>query len=344
MLDSARRARLARLAPFFVVALLSGCGGGCGNCTVPAFNAAPAPGATPTPLRTPLPPGVTPSPTPTPLPSGVTPTPTPIPTPIVTPTPTPTPPPPPPLACAASNVLGPNLAPFAVLAGSQVTNVGNTLVTYAPGAISGTFHDDLVGNSPSSPVLGFSPNGLGNVTDGPTAIYGSNYNTNGAVTLAAQNARTTAYNTLAGRAANYTLTGAGDLSTFTVPGGAAPGTLPPGVYNSAGTLAISAGNLTLDGQNNPQSVFVFQAGSSLTTVLNGPTSGNVILINGANACNIYWAVFSSATLGGATFSGNVLAGASITLNATMFTGRALAGAAVSIPVVTGSLITNPGGQ
>ena len=74
------------------------------------------------------------------------------------------------------------------------------------------------------------------------------------------------------------------------------------------------------------------------------------LRNGASACNIYWQVGSSATLGGAAFSGNVLAYSSITINASTFDGRALAGGpslgtgSVSIPVAGGSLITNPGGQ
>ena len=86
-------------------------------------------------------------------------------------------------------------------------------------------------------------------------------------------------------------------------------------------------------------------GTGLTTSANGTIAGNVNLINGASACNIYWQVGSSATLGGATFYGNVFAGQSVTINATTFTGRALAeAAAVSIPVAGGSLITNPGGQ
>jgi hypothetical protein len=74
------------------------------------------------------------------------------------------------------------------------------------------------------------------------------------------------------------------------------------------------------------------------------------LVNGANPCNIFWQVGSSAVLGGATFYGTVFAYSSITINATTFTGRALAGGsalgdgAVSIPVSNGSIITNPGGQ
>ncbi len=238
---------------------------------------------------------------------------------------------------ASAIVLGPALAPFAVLAGSAVSNVGNTLVTYGPGAVTGGTNDDLIGAWPGSSVTGFYPPGTD--TDGTNAIYAAGYNPNTAVPQAAQGALTTAYNTAAGKPGATTV--AGDLGGLT---------LTPGIYKSTSTLLIQSGNLTLNGLGNPQSVFIFQIGSGLTTVLNGTAGGNVILENGASACNIYWQVGSSATLGGATFYGNVFAFSSITINATTFTGRALAGGsalgdgAVSIPVVGGSLITNPGGQ
>jgi len=242
-------------------------------------------------------------------------------------------------------VLGPALAPFAVLAGSAVSNVGDSLVTYGPGAVTGTVHDDLIGVWPGTAITGFYPPGTD--TDGTNAIYAAGYNTDTAVPLAAQSALTTAYTTAAGRAATATV--AGDLSQASVPG-YPTGTLPPGVYKSTSSLGIMTGNLTLDGLGNPESVFIFQMTSTLTTTFNGGASGNVILENGANACNIYWQVGSSATLGGAAFSGDVFAYSSVTVNASSFTGRALAGGsalgdgAVSIPVAGGSLITNPGGS
>jgi hypothetical protein len=245
---------------------------------------------------------------------------------------------------AGSIALGPALAPFAVLGASTVTNVGNTIVTYAPGAITGTTHDDLIGVSPGTSVTGFPP---GTDADGTNAIYSQApaYNTNAAVPAAAQAALLTAYGLVAGRAPTTTFPGTPDLSQVMVPGHPV-GTLPPGVYKVATTAFIAAGNLTLDGGGNPQSVFIFQIGTSLTTTAAGGVSGNVILTNGASACNIYWANGASATLGGATFYGNVLASTgSITINAPNFTGRALANVgAVTIPVAGGSLITNPGGQ
>lgn len=73
--------------------------------------------------------------------------------------------------------------------------------------------------------------------------------------------------------------------------------------------------------------------------------GNLLLQNGANACNVFFQIGSSAVLGGAIFNGNVLANQSITINATTFNGRALTQVgAVSIPVIGGSLITNPSGN
>ena len=83
-------------------------------------------------------------------------------------------------------------------------------------------------------------------------------------------------------------------------------TLTPGAYNSP-TLGLT-GALTLNAQGNPNAVFIFQAASTLITAPNS----SVNLINGAQACNVYWQVGSSATLGtGTRFVGNVLALTSI---------------------------------
>ncbi len=73
---------------------------------------------------------------------------------------------------------------------------------------------------------------------------------------------------------------------------------------------------------NPDAVFIFEVASTLITA----SDSSVVLINGAQPCNVFWQVGSSATLGtGTTFVGTVIALASITLdtNATM-SGRALA--------------------
>lgn len=85
-------------------------------------------------------------------------------------------------------------------------------------------------------------------------------------------------------------------------------TLPGGVYTSASTMSIAVGGtVTLDGGGDPNAVWIFQIGSSLTVGDNA----QVLLINGAQARNVYWVAFASSTLGtNVRFQGNVLAGAS----------------------------------
>ena len=149
---------------------------------------------------------------------------------------------------------------------------------------------------------------------------------NDALAVQAQIDLTAAYNTLAGLPcppANAIVANLGGT------------TKPAGVYCTASGIGVT-GVLTLDGGGDPNATFVFQAGSSLTT------AGNVVLINGAQAKNVYWQVGSSATLGtGSQFQGNILALTSISLidNATLI-GRALArNGAVSL--TTGNTITLP---
>ena len=82
------------------------------------------------------------------------------------------------------------------------------------------------------------------------------------------------------------------------------------------------GVVTVNGGGDANAKFIFQAGSTLTTA----SGSRVILENGAQACNVFWQVGSSATLGTTTnFVGTILALQSITLNhgATIM-GRALA--------------------
>ena len=178
--------------------------------------------------------------------------------------------------------------PFAVLAGSTVTNTG-------PSVISG----DL-GVSPGSAVTGFPP---GVVINGTQHIAD-------AVALQAQTDLTTAYNDAAGRI------------PFTVVSTDLGGqTLDPGVYHAASSMGLT-GTVTLDGQGDPNAVFIFQMGSTLTTASNSTVS----LINGAQACNVFWQVGSSATLGtNTTFVGSILALTSAAVQTgTTVAGRVLA--------------------
>ncbi len=94
-------------------------------------------------------------------------------------------------------------------------------------------------------------------------------------------------------------------------------TLKPGVYGSD-TLGLT-GTLTLDGSG----LYIFQSASTLITASNS----TVALINGASACDVYWQVGSSATLGTTTsFKGTIMALTSIALQTgATLQGRALAG-------------------
>jgi Ice-binding-like len=112
-------------------------------------------------------------------------------------------------------------------------------------------------------------------------------------------------------------------------------TKPAGVYCTASGIGVT-GTLTLDGGGDPNATFVFQAGSTLIT------AGNVVLINMAQAKNVYWQVGSAATIGsGSQWQGNILAQASITLvdNATLL-GRALARTG-AVTLGTNNVITLP---
>lgn len=107
--------------------------------------------------------------------------------------------------------------------------------------------------------------------------------------------------------------------------------LPPGVYISATNSTIGVtGTLTLDGQGDANSRFVFQAASTLTTAAGalGAPGSQIALINGAKASNVWWQVGSSATIGTySIFNGNILADTSITLGTSSTScGRLLAGA------------------
>jgi hypothetical protein len=101
-------------------------------------------------------------------------------------------------------------------------------------------------------------------------------------------------------------------SPFTaLPGDLGGLTLTPGVYKNASSVGIT-GTLVLDGLGDPNAVFIFQIGSTLTTAA---SNSNIVLLGGAQAANIFWQVGSSATLGvGTNFSGTIMAQASITVN------------------------------
>ena len=163
---------------------------------------------------------------------------------------------------------------FAVLSGETITNTGPTTIT------------GDVGLHPGSDTPGFDSvtlNGELHVAD--------------AVAEQAKVDLVTAYDDAAGRPVTATIA--------TELGGE---TLTSGVYDSAsGTFEIT-GTLTLDAEGDPDAAFIFQMDSTLVTA----SASSVSVINGAQACNVFWQVGSSATLGTtSSFVGTVMALTSI---------------------------------
>ena len=185
------------------------------------------------------------------------------------------------LSCAQNAKVGVGVplgtaSTFAVLAASTVTNSGLTVVT-----------GDL-GLSPGLSVVGFPPG----------VVTGGTIHAGDPVAAQAQLDLTKAYNNAAGR-----------VNPIAIPADIGSKVIGPGVYRAPVSLQIT-GNVTLDGKNDPNSVFIFQVSSTLTTAVNS----TVTLINQASACNIFWQVGSSATLNtGSSFDGIILAQASISL-------------------------------
>jgi hypothetical protein len=176
---------------------------------------------------------------------------------------------------------------FVVLAGAGITNTGPSTV----GGDLGTFPTTSISGSASMTVIGTNHAGDG-------------------VTQVAKNDLVMAFTTAAG---------VGPSSPVVADLGGQ--TLTAGVYNSASSLDLT-GALTLDAEGDSSAVFVFQAGSTLTTA----SGSQVSLVNGAQACNVFWQVGSSATLGtGSSFQGSILALTSITVTTgTTVTGGVLA--------------------
>lgn len=166
---------------------------------------------------------------------------------------------------------------FAVLAGTGITVTG-------PNTVTGD-----VGTHPTTSITGA----------GSLTVIGTNHGGD-LVTQDAKLALTNAYTNAAGQGPTIPIAAALDGLT-----------LVGGVYNSPGQILMTGGVLTLDAQGDPNTVFIFQAGSDL--IVNSGSS--VVLINGAQSCNVFWQVTSSASLGtAASFRGTIMALQSITMD------------------------------
>ncbi|HXT73652.1 MAG TPA: Ig-like domain-containing protein [Candidatus Angelobacter sp.] len=145
---------------------------------------------------------------------------------------------------------------------------------------------------------------------------------------------------IATQAATDALAAYNSLTPASRPGGTDPGAgqlgglvLAPAIYKSAsGSFLITGSDLTLDAQGNANAIWVFQMASSLTVGAPGAPR-NIILVNGAQAKNVFWQVGSFATInaaGGGTMVGTIIASSGVSFstpgNAAVVTlnGRALA--------------------
>ena len=125
----------------------------------------------------------------------------------------------------------------------------------------------------------------------------------------------------------------------------------PGVYKSDTSILIT-GDITLDGQGDPNAMFVFQSHSTLTTADGAPSPAahtRILLTNGAKASNVWWQITSSATIGSySEFQGNVLAAYDITMKThATACGRSMAGAWVGGAgafVFDSNVVSVPGGN
>lgn len=193
------------------------------------------------------------------------------------------------------------IVPTVILGSTDAYSVlgATTVINTGPSEIG-----QSVGLSPGSSIIGFPPG----IVRPPGTIEAAN-----ATTLQAQNDLTTAYDDAAGRSVEFTQTNPDLVGQ----------TLIPGVYAATAKAPLRlSGQLVLDGQGNPDAVFIFQTDSTLIT-----SSGSTIaLINGASECNVFWQIGSSATLGsGSVFVGNILALTSVTVESSAVVhGRALA--------------------
>lgn len=188
---------------------------------------------------------------------------------------------------------------FAIVGGSAVNANG-----------TGSIINGDVGVSPGTSITGFPA--------GATVVPPFTTHANDGMAIAAQTSVTALYTSLVG---------AGPCSPLGMQlNGVMVG---PGIYCFSSTADLAAtGTLTLNGAGT----YIFEVGSALTANV----LSNVLLINGADPCDVFWQVTSAATINGTSFAGNIVAQAGVTLGAgtlplpVTLTGRALATAAGNV--------------
>jgi hypothetical protein len=227
--------------------------------------------------------------------------------------------------------------PFAIAATAGVTNTITSPITHINGDVV------LTPNQTCNAVTVDNAGGFGLCGGMPPTISGTVITslypdtTTASAIKADLNAAFLSITPLAGPPAVGTLGGGTAIAAPTTLGDVAGSVLvlgdnwfTPGVYTSITSILI-AGDITLDGQGDPNAIFIFQSASSLTTADGAPSPGahaRILLTNGVKASNVWWQVGSSATIGSyAEFQGNILAAFDITMKTgSTACGRSMAGA------------------
>ncbi len=190
----------------------------------------------------------------------------------------------------------------------------------------------ITNSGPSTTCGGYGvyPDGLTSVTGSPAIVEscGGDIDVADGAADTAEGDLGTAYTDAMGRTGGAILPPGADI------GGQ---TLYPGLYTETGNLNIASADLHLNGNGNPNAVFIFQVSGNLVV---GP-GRQVILANSASAANVFWAVAGYGALNTTVaFKGNIMAHTAVTLNTgATLTGRALAETA-NVTLLTNT-ITHP---
>lgn len=168
---------------------------------------------------------------------------------------------------------------------------------------------NITNTNNSTTVTGNAGTNSGSITAFPPGNLVGTKQVNNATTAQAAADVSAAYSNLSAQSCSST-----------IPSALGGQTLTPGVYCVSGNATMTS-NLTLNGQNNPNAIFIIKISGSLTTSNNT----NIVLTNGATACNVYFQVNGPVTLAqNVNFYGTILANGAFTLNnGATLTGRAL---------------------
>jgi hypothetical protein len=223
---------------------------------------------------------------------------------------------------ASTGPTGPNLASASTFGafggGAGMTNTGiNTVI-----------NGDIGTTGASTSVTGFHDAGPG-CTYSETGsdvgtVNGKIYTATPPPTVGCPTEGTATTFGIASQAAIDALAAFNNLSPASRPGGTDPGAgqlgalvLAPGLYKAAGgSFLITGTDLTLDGQGDANAIWVFQTASTLTVGAAGAPR-SIILVNGAQAKNVFWQVGSAATInaaGGGTMVGTIIASGGVTFS------------------------------